>query len=63
MITLTMRPIRVLGFGLFLFILANAMPHVFSELSRTIIVFLQSSQQAFLAAGALASKATVLTVQ
>jgi hypothetical protein len=48
---------RVLGFGLFLIIIAILLPTVFSELSRTIIVFLQSSQQAFAAAGTIASYA------
>ena len=49
--------LRVLGFGLFLIILLLLMPPVFSELSRTIITFLQSSQEAFTAAGVVASYA------
>ena len=47
----------VLGFGLFLIILLLLMPTVFSELSRTIVTFLQSSQEAFTAAGVVASYA------
>ena len=47
----------VLGFGLFLVLLVLLLPAVFSELSRTIVVFLQSSQEAFTAAGILASYA------
>jgi len=46
---------RVVGFGLFLIIIAIAMPVVFAELTETIVVFLQSAQQAFAAAGILAS--------
>ena len=53
----------MLGFGLFLFILANAMPPVFSELSKTLTVFLESAQQAFLAAGVLASHAAALPIR
>ncbi|MHB1163022.1 MAG: hypothetical protein ACYCZZ_00610 [Minisyncoccota bacterium] len=52
-----MRILRALGSGLFLLILITLMPAVFSELSKTIIVFLQSSQKAFAAAGVLASYA------
>ncbi|MHB0865590.1 MAG: hypothetical protein ACYC1Y_01685 [Minisyncoccota bacterium] len=52
-----MRILRALGSGLFLVILITLMPDVFSELSKTIIVFLQSSQKAFTAAGVLASYA------
>jgi hypothetical protein len=48
---------RALGFGLFLIILASLMPAVFSELSLTVVTFLQSSAQAFVAAGILASYA------
>ena len=48
---------RALGFGLFLIILVSLMPAVFAEFSKTLIVFLQSSQQAFGAAGILASYA------
>lgn len=48
---------RVVGFGLFLVILAIAMPVALSELTKTIVIFLQSAQQAFLAAGILASYA------
>ncbi len=49
--------LRALGFGIFLTILAVFMPTVFSELTRTIVTFLQSSQKAFAAAGILASYA------
>jgi len=54
--------LRVLGFGLFLIILLLLMPTVFSELSRTIVTFLQSSQEAFAAAGVVASYAGHLPV-
>lgn len=53
--------LRALGLGLFLVILVFLMPAVFSELSRTIVVFLQSSQEAFAAAGILASHAGQLS--
>ena len=49
---------RSLGFGLFLVIVALLMPTVFTELTKTVVVFLQSSQDAFSAAGILASHAT-----
>lgn len=49
--------LRVLGFALFLVIIALLMPAVFAELIRTIVTFLQSSQEAFAAAGILASYA------
>lgn len=52
-----MKIFGALGTGLFLVIIASIMPAVFTELSRTIIVFLQSSQQAFSAAGVIASYA------
>lgn len=52
-----MRIFRALGFGIFLMILAVLMPHVFAQLSQTLVVFLQSSQKAFAAAGVLASHA------
>lgn len=48
---------RALGFGLLLIILSSLMPAVFAELTKTIVVFLQSSQEAFAAAGILASYA------
>ena len=51
---------RALGLGLFLIILAALMPTVFSELAKTIVVFLQSSQEALAAAGTLASHAGTL---
>ncbi len=52
-----MRILRALGLGLFLIIIVLLMPAVFFELSKTIVVFLQSSQEAFTAAGILASYA------
>lgn len=48
--------LNALGTGLFLVIIAYLMPTVFSELARTITVFLQSSQEALAAAGAVASQ-------
>lgn len=48
---------RALGLGLFFVILATLMPTVFAELTKTILVFLQSSQQALSAAGILAAHA------
>jgi hypothetical protein len=48
---------RALGVGLFLIVVLTLMPAVFSELTKTIIVFLQSSQAALMAAGVLASYA------
>lgn len=48
---------RVLGFGLFLIIIMLVMPLVFVELVKTLVVFLQSAQKAFLAAGTIASYA------
>lgn len=48
---------RALGLGLFLIIIATLMPTVFAELTRTITVFLQSSEQALAAAGIVASYA------
>lgn len=54
-----MRINRVLGFGLFLVMLGALMPQAFGELSKTTVVFLESSQEAFAAAGALASEAAL----
>jgi hypothetical protein len=48
---------RAFGLGLFLVIVALLMPAVFAELTRAIVVFLQSSEQAFAAAGVIASYA------
>ncbi len=48
---------NALGTGLFLVVIASLMPTVFSELAKTITVFLRSSQEAFIAAGAIASYA------
>jgi ABC-type transport system involved in cytochrome bd biosynthesis fused ATPase/permease subunit len=52
-----MKILRAIGFGIFLLILLVLMPAAFAELSKTVVVFLQSSQQAFVAAGTLASHA------
>jgi hypothetical protein len=49
---------RAAGLGLFFVILAALMPTVFAELTKTLVVFLQSSAQAFAAAGILASHAS-----
>lgn len=49
--------LRALGFGLFLVFLSSLMPDAFSELDKTTVTFLQSSQKAFAAAGVLASYA------
>jgi ABC-type transport system involved in cytochrome bd biosynthesis fused ATPase/permease subunit len=49
--------LRALGIGLFFLILALLMPTVFFELTKTLVVFLQSSQEALTAAGILASYA------
>jgi hypothetical protein len=46
---------RALGFTIFLISLALLLPTVFAELGKTIVIFLQSSQTAFTAAGILAS--------
>lgn len=48
---------RSIGLGIFFLVLVLFMPAVFSELARTLIVFLQSSQEAFTSAGILASYA------
>jgi ABC-type transport system involved in cytochrome bd biosynthesis fused ATPase/permease subunit len=48
---------RAFGLGLFLLIVALLMPAVFAELTKTIVIFLQSSEQAFAAAGVVASYA------
>ena len=56
-----MKILRALGTGLFLLILSSLMPTVFSELSKTIITFLQSSQKALAAAGILASYASTIS--
>ena len=52
-----MKILRAFGFGIFLLTLIVLMPDVFSEFSETLIVFFQSSQQAFAAAGVIASYA------
>ncbi|HUQ30176.1 MAG TPA: hypothetical protein VM103_01510 [Candidatus Paceibacterota bacterium] len=55
-----MEIFRALGLGIFFFVLTSFMPAVFSELAKTLIVFLQSSQDAFVAAGVLASHAATI---
>ena len=55
--TIPMGILRTLGFGLFLIIVLIMMPSVFSELAKTIVIFLQSFQEAFTAAGIIASYA------
>lgn len=52
-----MKILRALGFGIFLVIALILMPSVFSELTKTIIVFLKSSQEALQAAGIIAGYA------
>jgi ABC-type transport system involved in cytochrome bd biosynthesis fused ATPase/permease subunit len=52
-----MRILRALGLGLFLVIIMLLLPAVFYELSKTIVVFLQSSQEVFSAAAVMASYA------
>lgn len=52
-----MGTLRALGLGLFFVIVLILMPDVFSELAKTIVIFLQSSQEAFTAAGIIASYA------
>jgi hypothetical protein len=52
-----MKILRAIGSGLFLLIIAGLMPTVFAQLTQTLVVFLQSSEQAFTAAGILASYA------
>jgi hypothetical protein len=52
-----MKIFGALGFGVFLVVLAVLMPHVLTELTKTIVVILQSSGEAFLAAGTIASHA------
>ncbi|MBI5405837.1 hypothetical protein HY972_02275 [Candidatus Kaiserbacteria bacterium] len=52
-----MKILRAMGFGLLLAIMALFMPAVFAEFARTLVVFLRSSQEAFAAAGILASHA------
>ena len=52
-----------MGFGIFLIILSVMMPAVFSELTKTLIIFLQSAEQALAAAGLVASHATNIIPQ
>ena len=53
-----MKVLRAIGFGIVLVILAVMMPPVLAELTKTLIVILQSTAQAFVAAGQLAGAAT-----
>lgn len=55
-----MKILRSLGLGTFFLVLLVFMPAVFFELSKTLVVFLRSSQQVFVTAGALASQAPAL---
>jgi hypothetical protein len=55
-----MRILRVVGLGIFLVLIAAILPPVFSELSKTLVIFLQSTQQALTAAGTLAGSAAHL---
>lgn len=55
-----MKILRSLGLGVFFLVLLVFMPAVFFELSRTLVVFLQSSQKVFTAAGTLASEPPAL---
>lgn len=52
-----MKILRAFGLGIFLVTVLVLMPTVFSELAKTIVVFLQSSQEAFMAAGTVAGYA------
>jgi hypothetical protein len=52
-----MKILRAIGFGVFLIVLAVLMPSVLTELTRTLVAILQSSAEAFMAAGAIASHA------
>jgi hypothetical protein len=56
-----MKILRAIGFGVFLVVLALMMPPVLSELTKTLVVFLQSSSQAFMAAGTIAGEAAHIT--
>lgn len=52
-----MNVLRAMGSGIFLIVLALLMPAVFAELTKTVVIFLQSAQQALTAAGIIASYA------
>lgn len=56
-VLVSMSILRAVGFGIFLLVLSSIMPTVFAELTKTLLVFLQSSETAFQAAGILASYA------
>jgi len=49
--------LRISGFGLFVLFVALFLPIVFSEIIRTLLVFLWSVQQTFAALGTLSSYA------
>ena len=53
-----MKILGAMGTGLFLLVIALLLPTVFAELSKTLVIVLQSSQEAFTAAGILASYAS-----
>lgn len=52
-----MKLLNAFGLSFFLAVFGLLMPAVFAELARTLIVFLRASQDAFIAAGTLASYA------
>jgi hypothetical protein len=52
-----MKIFGALGFGVFLMVLAALMPPVLAELTNTLVVVLQSSAKAFVAAGIIAAYA------
>lgn len=55
-----MKILRALGVGVFLLVLAFILPPVLTELSKTLVVILQSVAQAFATAGMLAASITPL---
>lgn len=55
-----MKILGALGFGVLLVILAILMPTVLTELTKTLVAILQSTAQAFVAAGEIASRAALV---
>lgn len=51
---------RALGIGIFLLIISSLMPTAFTALDRTVVTFLQSTDEALVSAGAYASYAGTL---
>ncbi len=49
--------LQAIGLGMTIIVLEVLVPGIFSELSKTVIVFLHSAQLAFTAAGQIASVA------